>query len=49
MQCGGGGGGGEDAPERLKRWPMERDQPMLWISGLYMWHQKSSEPSSHSS
>lgn len=28
---------------------MERDQPTLWISGLYMWHQKSSEPSSHSS
>lgn len=36
-------------PDRLKRCPMERDQPMLWIRGLYMWHQKSSVPSSHSS
>lgn len=34
-----------NSPDRLKRCPMLRDQPILWMRGLYMWHQKSSDPS----
>lgn len=36
-------------PDLLNLCPILRDQPMWWMSGLYIWHQKSSVLSSLSS